>query len=214
MRINYKKTKVMVFNPCSSIDFMPEISLNNNELEVVEETRLLGVILRSDMKWISNTENMVNKANKRLWILRRLKHLGAQHIDLVDIYTKQIRSVLELAVPAWHGGITLAEQIDIERIQKSASHIILGDGYVSYREAVKTLGLETLQCRREKLCLKFGRKAEKNQKFKKWFKPTPSSIKTRKEKDKYCNVLAKHSRFEKSPLSFLTNRLNGFYKKK
>ena len=44
MRINYKKTKVMVFNPCSSIDFMPEISLNNNELEVVEEMQLLGVI--------------------------------------------------------------------------------------------------------------------------------------------------------------------------
>ena len=138
---------------------------------------------------------MVNKANKRLWILRRLKHLGAQHIDLVDIYTKQIRSVLELAVPAWHGGITLAEQIDIERIQKSASHIILGDGYVSYREAVNTLGPETLQCRREKLCLNFGRKAERNHKFKKWFEPTNSSIKTRKEKNKYCNVLARHSRF-------------------
>ena len=50
MQINHKKTKVMVFNPCTSIDFMPELNLGNNELEVVEEMRLLGLIIRSDMK--------------------------------------------------------------------------------------------------------------------------------------------------------------------
>ena len=66
MKINYKKTKVIVFNPCISIDFMPQISLDNNELEVVDEIRLLGLILRSDMKWSYNTENMVSNANKRM----------------------------------------------------------------------------------------------------------------------------------------------------
>ena len=75
MKLNYKKTKVIVFNPCRSIDFMPEISIDDHELEVVDEIRLLGLILRSDMKWTSNTENMVKKANKRLWMLRRLKNL-------------------------------------------------------------------------------------------------------------------------------------------
>jgi hypothetical protein len=75
--------------------------------------RLFGLILRADMKWTSNTDNMMKRANKRLWILRRLKNLGAEDEDLVDIYTKQIRSVLELAVPAWHGGITQAEKFDL-----------------------------------------------------------------------------------------------------
>ena len=73
MQINYKKTTVMIFNPCSSIDFMPEMELDGNELEVVEEIRLLGLVISSDMKWASNTNNMVKKANKKLWILRRLK---------------------------------------------------------------------------------------------------------------------------------------------
>ena len=45
MKINFKKTKVMLFNPCTSIDFMPELDINNKELEVVEEMRLLGVII-------------------------------------------------------------------------------------------------------------------------------------------------------------------------
>ena len=122
MQISYKKKKVMIINPCTSIDFMPELSVENNDLD---EMRLLGLIIRSDMKWLSNTEHMVMKANKRLWIMRRLRYLGAQELDLVDIYTKQIRSVLELAVPVWHGAITLSEQIDLERIQRSATHNIL-----------------------------------------------------------------------------------------
>ena len=141
MKINYKKTKAMIFNPCTSIDFSPEITLENNDLEVVDEIRLLGLIIRSDLKTVSNTGNMVKKENKRLWIIRRLKHLGAQQDDLLDVYTKQVRSVLELAVPAWHGAITLVEQQDIERIQKCVAHIILGDEDVSYKQALLTLNL-------------------------------------------------------------------------
>ena len=82
MRLNYKKTKVMLFNPCRKIDFMPELRIDDHELEVVDEIRLLGLVIRSDMSWISNTANNVGKANKRLWILRRLKNLGAQQLIL------------------------------------------------------------------------------------------------------------------------------------
>ena len=59
MTLNFKKTKLITFNPCRTIDFMPEITIDGSTLEVVDEIRLLGTILRSDMKWIK-------KANKRL----------------------------------------------------------------------------------------------------------------------------------------------------
>ena len=148
MKINQKKAKLIVFNPCRSLDFMPNMCLDGQELEVVEEIKLLGLIVRSDMKWISNTENMAKKANKRLWLLRRLKNLGANNSQLVDVYSKLIRCILELAVPAWQGSITQSEKQDIERIQKSACHIILGQSYTSYHNALKTLHLETLESRR------------------------------------------------------------------
>ena len=156
----------------------------------------------------------MKKANKRLWIVRRLKNLGAQQEDLLDVYTKQVRSVLELAVPAWHGTITLAEQQDIERIQKCVAHIILGDEYVSYKQALLTLNLESLQSRRGKLCLKFAKKAEKHEKFKNWFKVSDPKPNTRQQTCKYQEVNAKHTRFEKSPLSLLTRILNEHYSKK
>ena len=60
MKINYKKTKMMLFNPCWSKDFMPDFKLGGFELEVVEEMKLLGVIITPDLKWTTNTGYMVN----------------------------------------------------------------------------------------------------------------------------------------------------------
>ena len=79
------------------------------------KTEWVGVVLQSDMKWTSNTEQIVKRASNKLWIIRGLKGLVAQTAELVDIFIKQCRSILELAVPAWHGAITLEERPDIER---------------------------------------------------------------------------------------------------
>ena len=76
-------------------------------------------------------------------MIRRLKGFGAQPHELVDMYTKQCRSILELAVPAWHGAITFVERQYIERVQKVALHIIMGDQYESYSNALKQTNLET-----------------------------------------------------------------------
>ena len=106
MKINKTKTKTMVFNPCRAWDFIPEMTVDNKEIVMVEEMQLLGVVVRSDMTWSSNTEHILKKAYKRLWAMRRLKGMGASIPDLKDIYIKQVRSVLELAVPAWNGALT------------------------------------------------------------------------------------------------------------
>ena len=212
MKINYSKTKVMVFNPCWSIDFMPELEFGDDQLQFVEEMRLLGVVVQSDMKWSSNTEQIVKRASNKLWIVRRLKGLGAQTAELVDVFIKQCRSILELAVPAWHGAITTEDRQDIERVQKVALHIILGDQYISYRNALNVTNLVTLDARRDKLCLNFAKKAEKNIKHKNWFKPK-QNVYTRQADSKYCSTLARTNRLKKSPISHLTNLLNEHYQK-
>ena len=212
MKINFKRLKQCYSTPV--LDVVPDLRLDGHELEVVEELRLLGIITRSDMKWTSNSENMVTRANRRLWILRRLKSLGAKETDLIDMYVKHIRCVVELAVPAWHGAITLEERTDIERIQKSAAHIIMGDDYISYKCALMSLNLESLESRRNKLCLKFAKKAEKHEKFQKWFKPMEYHQHTRLDRTKYCKVNAKYTSLEKSPISFLTKMLNKYHRKK
>ena len=112
----------------------------------------------------------MSRANSKLWFLRRLKILGVNREDLKDVYTKQIRSILEFAVPVWHSSLTGEDRLNIGRIQKSALHIILGDDYLSYNSALKVMKLETLFRRIQKLCTKFAKKCIVSDKFKKWFK--------------------------------------------
>ena len=50
------------------------------------------------MIWHDNTEYVCKKGYECLWMLMRLRSLGASESELVDVYEKQIRSVLELAV--------------------------------------------------------------------------------------------------------------------
>ena len=75
---------------------------------------------------------------------------------LLDVYYKQCRSVLELAVPAWTPALTNSESNQIERVQKTACAIILGENYKSYKRALKTLNMKTLKVRRSELCLSFA----------------------------------------------------------
>ena len=78
-------------------------------------------------------------------MLNRLNKLGASQSEIVDVYNKQIRCVLELA----------------ERVQKCALHVILGDSYISYDQTVITLEAEQLSDRRSKLCLNFAKRLDK-----------------------------------------------------
>ena len=148
MKLNAKKTKFMLFNNCKTIDFLPKLELEGKEVELVEQMKVLGVVLTSDMKFSRNTEYMVERAFKRVWMLKRLLSLGASVSQLIDVYLKQVRSVLELAVPAWHCSLTVTDKLSIERVQKAALQVILGETYSSYSSALDIVNLQTLEQRR------------------------------------------------------------------
>ena len=141
------KLKVMIFNPSRHYDCTPKLTLpgmGGEYLEVVESFKLLGVIIRSDLKWCDNTDLICQKGYSRLSMLRRLKGLGATTDVVLDVYQKQVRSVLEMAVPVWHPAITQQETKQIERVQKCAFYIIFGKEYISYKNALEVCEIEKL----------------------------------------------------------------------
>ena len=83
--------------------------------------------------------------------------------ELIDVYNKQCRSVLELDVPAWAPGLNGTQIKQLERVQKTAFAIILGDGYKSYKHALQKLEMKSLESRRKDLCLAFAKKALKSE---------------------------------------------------
>ena len=215
MKINHGKSKVMLFNTARSRDFMPGITLDGNSLEVVEEMPLLGLVLTSDLKWSRNTENMCKKAYNKKWLLRRLKAQGADTCDLKDIFEKQIRSVLEFGTPVYTAGLTNEDKNNIERVQRTAAHVILGVNYTDYKSALDYLSLDTLEKRRIGICTNFAKKAVKHPKFSSWFVKSSqnSGIKERQCKpvveEPYLKpVKHRTKRYRKSPIPFLTNLIN------
>ena len=157
MKLNTKKTNYMVFNFSKSYLFNTRLKLDNENLNQVHETKLLGLIIRDDLSWKSNTSELTRKAYSRMIILKKLVQFDVPLEDLLHIYTLYIRSVIEQSAVVWHSSITKGEQKDLERTQKVEFRIMLGSNYSCYQDALKFTGLETLAERRQKLCFNFAK---------------------------------------------------------
>ena len=222
MKINGDKTKAVLFNTSRNYDFTPQLALTDNTtLELVEEFRLLGLVIQSNMGWQANTNNICKKAYSRIWMLRRLRNLGASQADMLDVYNKQIRCVLEFCVAVWTPGLTKAEAYQIERVQKCALHVIMGANFIDYENSLSILKTEKLSERRSNLCLKFIKQCEKSPKYSNWFKLSEQrkhpNVKTRNQKNnqsKYEPVPFRTERYGRSPLPFLTTMLNEYHASK
>ena len=78
MKINKLKTKVMVFNTSKTVDVLPEVVIEEDtRIEVVEEIKLIGVMVTNDMEWQNNTNSIIGKCYAIMWMLRNLKKYGA-----------------------------------------------------------------------------------------------------------------------------------------
>ena len=207
MKVNQKKFKIMLFNTARKHDFTPTLKINDEQLEVVEEIKLLGVKVTDDLKCDANTKYITAKGYSRLWMLRRLKALGASKKELVDCYLKLTRSILEYCSVVWQAGLTQANRADLEIVQKSACAIILGKEYVGYQTALENLGLEKLEARRVSLSTKFAKKAFKSKKYSNWFVPDSNPLNTRRKVQHVKEAQCRTRRFQNSALPYLTKLL-------
>ena len=199
-----------MFNTGRNVDCEPLIDIcDGKTLDYVAEIKLLGVILSEDLTTKKNTEYMVKKAYKKMWMIRRLVGLGCDRKELIDTYCKQIRPIMEFAVPVWATRITNYEERLIERTQKTALHIIWGNLYTTYENALSDSELETLVMRRGNLMEKFATKTQNNSKFSSWFKPnTNCESNTRSKNYPFKPVPARTERFARSAIPKLTEILN------
>ena len=144
-----------------------------------------------------------------MWILRRLKALGASKQRLLDVLQKQVLSVLTLGVPAWDCMLTLEERTDLSRVLKIGLHIVWGAEFSTFEEMVERSGLKDLQFVRNKIVKKFVRKSIQHPKFSEWFvNRDPGQINTRRQKTKYLPVTCRKASYAKTPLPILTDIAN------
>lgn len=154
--INHTKTVVM--QVCTSKRDVPPplLSIGSHHLQVVQSTKLLCITVNNLLNWKLHVSNTVRAASYKLYMLRRLRTLGASAAELCSIYTSFILPKLMYASPARSSSLTLTQQQQLERVQKRAFRVILGPDYHTYDIALTTLNLPRLSDRHQDALSKFG----------------------------------------------------------
>ena len=161
MKLNGKKTTIMIFNKTYNYQFATRLYVENRLLEIIDEILLLGTVITNDLSWHRNTDRLVKKAYSRMTILRKLYSFNVQVKDLITIYIIYIRCLVEQSCVVWHSSLTVDDCARIERIQKVALRIVLKDEYLCYENGLLVTQLPTLKQRREQLCLEFAQSCTK-----------------------------------------------------
>ena len=91
MELNKKKSQAMLFNFTKEFQFNSRPVMEDEVLEVIKETKLLGVMVNDKLTWDGNTSYLVKRANARMRLLHKLVDFGVPHEDLVCIYILYVR---------------------------------------------------------------------------------------------------------------------------
>ena len=215
MCLNIPKSNLMCFNFTNNFQFTTRIEMNGHTLKVLDQTKLLGVIITSDLKWSENTKYLIKRANARMEILRKLAPFNPPIEDMKTIYISFIRSILEQSCVIWHPSLTEHDRMSLERVQKNAFRNILQEKYENYENSLSILQMDSLYNRREKLMLSYSKKCLSLNVTKDMFplNTNEHGMNTR-SREKYQVTHANTSRLMNSTVPYMQRLLNKEYNEK
>ena len=161
--------------------------LKDEPLEIVDEVKLLGVIINKDLKWSKNTNYLVKKANKKMRMLHIASKFTRNREHLKQIYKTFIRCNLEFSSNVWHSSLTKENREDLERVQKAALKVILKEDYSNYEDALKQTNLESVHERSETIALRFAKNCLNSENFLKLFPLNNQNHRIRKQSPRSCD---------------------------
>jgi hypothetical protein len=83
----YEKTNFLQFRTKNSCSLDINLSFDNKTIENKIQTKFLGIILDSTLKWSEHIESITPKLNAACYALRKLKHIVSQQTLLMVYYS-------------------------------------------------------------------------------------------------------------------------------
>ena len=151
MSFNYDKCKVMHFGSKNvEHEYTMELGMGK-EPHIIEKSlveRDLGLMVSSDLKWITQVDKAIKSAKAIIAQLRNsFTYFDAELVRL--LYVSLVRPHLEYAVPVWNP--YLKKDIDkLEDIQHKATRLVPELRKKEYGERLSKLRLMTLGTRRKR----------------------------------------------------------------
>jgi hypothetical protein len=117
------KTEEMIVSNRRSRTVHPPLTLNGQQIKQVLHHKHLGLTLSHDLTWSEHISQVVEKATRRLGIMRTLKY-KLDRLSLERIYMAFVRPILEYGDIVWDS--TLQALDPLEAIQRNAARIVTG----------------------------------------------------------------------------------------
>ena len=139
---NASKSKDIIFsNKC--LNNSPPLIFNETVVERVNTHRHLGLYLTSNLDWNVQVHEVCLKANRKLSVLRSVKLLSRQTLDL--LYKLTVRSVIDYALPVYHKQLKQTEMARLENLQYRAGKIVTGALHFTSKDKLNAeLGWESI----------------------------------------------------------------------
>ena len=100
----------------------PPFIFGDTYIERVNTHKHLGLILTSNLDWGAQIEEVCLKANRKLSVLRSVKLLRRQTLDL--LYKLTVRSVVDYALPVYYKCLKITELARLENLQYKGGKIV------------------------------------------------------------------------------------------
>ena len=171
--------------------------------------RILGIQIQSDLRWDAQVLQMISRASKTTWVLRRMRALGVNIQTLAQYWKSEGRIHLEMCTPVWHNSITLSQRNSLARAQRVAMAAMVGRWAPSHSDQLGELGLESLVLRRDQICARFARSTATRSRHQDIFSLAPAGPeRPGKQSVKYLEPRARTAAYRKSAVPYLTRVLN------
>ena len=208
MRINAKKTQLLVISPRNGCETSAKIKTTTGEtIESVEKLKLLGFTFSSTPNAAAHVCAIEDQYKKKKWMLYHLRAAGFKGRHLYRLYCCFIRSFIEYCSAVYHSMLTAAQAEQLEKIQRHALRICFGQAAIE--DVMGVEDIETLAVRRGRRCDAFITKAWGNARFReKWFPRREAVGWNLRERRRISEVRAASTRRHNSPLAFMKRRAN------
>ncbi|XP_008431633.1 uncharacterized protein LOC103479143 [Poecilia reticulata] len=122
--LNIDKTKEIIVDFRRSRPNHTPLLINNKAVEIVSNTKFLGVHITDNLYWTTHITSLVKKAQQRLHFLRRMRRASLPSLILSTFYRGTIEILLTSSISIWSGSCKASDWKSLQRVVKTAERII------------------------------------------------------------------------------------------
>jgi len=94
LKLNPSKCQALLVNFGKVKPSYTDLRIGNELLPFVDKAKVLGVWVQNNLKWDTQVNDMLVRANKRLFMLRTLKKFGFHQDELLIVLKSYLRPIL------------------------------------------------------------------------------------------------------------------------